>query len=210
MIDNVIIVGSGKSATDIRDWDIDPKTTKVIVVNNAWNVTSKWDYFIVSPDYKKELPATDFFSSKQMFTRDGRLVYDDKKKSLVLLPDRGYSAALYPFGGHEECGFAITLNAAYWALLFLRPKHIGFIGCDMNYTPSEDGSTAFYGVGDDITKNGIPDPDRMVKVHMNDDPNGLEKIYKRFSDIANSNSIEVVNYSKDLDTRLPYPQIDFE
>jgi hypothetical protein len=209
MIENVIIVGSGKTATDIRDWDIDTKTTKVVVVNNAWAVTSKWDYFIVSPDYTKELPAVDFLNPKQMFTRDGRLVYDPKAEKLALIPDRGYSAALFPFGGHEECGYAITLNAAYWTLLFLRPKRIGFIGCDMNYTPSEDGSTAFYGVGDDIKANGIPDPDRMVKVHLNDEPDGLDKIYKRFQTIANANNIEVVNFSKDEDTRLPYPQVEF-
>ena len=210
MIENVIIVGSGKTATDIRDWDIDPTTTKVVVVNNAWTATSKWDFFIVSPDYKKELPAVEFLSPKQMFTRDGRLVYDPNAKKLALLPDRGYSAALFPFGGHEECGYSITLNAAYWTLLFLRPKRIGFIGCDMNYTPSEDGATAFYGIGDDIKENGIPDPDRMVDVHLGGGEDALEKIYQRFSDIAKGNNIEVVNFSKDPDTRLPYPQVEFK
>lgn len=209
-LDSVIIVGSGKNSINIRDWEIDPDKTKVVVVNNAWNVTSKWNYFIVSPDYKKEIPALNFLNEMQMFTRKGRLVYDENIKKTVILPDRGYEAALYPFGGHEACGYAITLNAAYWTLMFLRPKKIAFIGCDMNYTPSEDGSTSFYGVGDDIKENGIPDPDRMVKVHLNDEKDGLQKIYNRFREIAALNKIKVYNLSDDPDTRLPYPKISID
>ena len=77
----------------------------------------------------------------------------------------------------------------------------------MSYIPDKDGNTHFYGVGIDIKNRGISDPDLMVKVRSNGDPNYLENIYRRFEKIAGENNCRLFNLSKEEFTRLPYKKV---
>jgi hypothetical protein len=81
---------------------------------------------------------------------------------------------------------------------------IGLLGADMNYTPNENGDTHIYGVGFDIQKNSIPDPDRMIDRYGQDDPNYLNNIYMRLARKAEERDCKVYNLSQNIETRLPY------
>jgi hypothetical protein len=48
----VLMIGSGRSATQFHDYDYIGNGWTIAVVNNAWKITDDWDYFIPSTDYK--------------------------------------------------------------------------------------------------------------------------------------------------------------
>ena len=179
----VLIVGSGMSGLDVVKYEND--FDFIVVVNNAWSLTKRWNYWIHPNDYKGSKPETIMLNQKEINAN-------------------GYGSSLRKYGGIDKCGFSIMLNASYWTLDNLSPSEIGYLGADMNYTPDENGSTHFYGIGIDIKNRGISDPDYMVKARSNGDPEYLYNIYKRFEKIANQNGCVVYNLSKDQKTRLPY------
>ena len=181
----VLLVASGLSAKQVHDYPYSDNGWVIVSVNNGWQACDYWDFWLHSNDFNGDRP-----SEYKSFQRE-------VKK---------YGPALKKFGGQQACGFSIALNAAYWALAELQPDVIGFLGADMNYTPTAEGHTSIYGVGNDIKKNGIPDPDRMVKVHGNSDPNYLNDIYMRLLRQAEGVGCAIYNLSTDKDTRLPYPK----
>ena len=186
----VLLIASGPSVKQVEDYDWIGNDWTIVAINNAWQVTDKWSYWIRPGDFKGNKP-------------EPHTLRNDQK-----IPKR-YSPQLLKFGGQKACGYSITLNAGYWALAELNPSVIGFLGADMNYTPDENGKTHFYGVGYDIkhNKNGLSDPDRMVDMYGKDNPNYLRDIYMRLSDKAlEHNGCKVVNFSNDPNTRLPYPK----
>lgn len=184
----VLIVGSGHSAEKLKR--MDTENVKVVTVNNAWAVCDKWDFNIHAPDHPRDKRPRDYPSEKKVLSSGGGF---------------GYIASVQKHGGLTKCGFSITLATAYWVLENLHPTDIGFIGCDMNYTP-KDGKTAFYGVGVDIKRRNEPDPDRMAKRYGPNNPQAyLRDIYMRFFDIAKSRGVNVWNASGEKDSRLPYP-----
>jgi hypothetical protein len=184
--DKILIIGSGKSGLDVLKYE---KHFDVIVaVNNAWGLTEKWTHWIHPNDYKGSSPE---------FIKENQLEINAN----------GYGPSLRKYGGIHECGFSIMLNASYWALDNLKPREIYYLGADMSYIPDKDGNTHFYGVGIDIKNRGISDPDLMVKVRSNGDPNYLENIYRRFEKIAGENNCRLFNLSKEEFTRLPYKKV---
>lgn len=183
---NVLIVGSGKSAHQIKE--IDTNNLLTVAVNHGWMANNKWDLWIHSTDYRGQKP-------------DGKV---DVRKST-----KDYPQSINKYGGHAKCGHSIMLCSSYYVLDNYSPSNIFYLGADMNYTPDSDGSTHIYGKGLDIIKNGISDPDRMVNYYGKGDPNFLKNIYTRFLEIAKENKCNVWNLSHDLDTRLPYPRIDY-
>ena len=184
----VLVVGSGHSAVKLKD--MDTTDIRVVTVNNAWQVSDKWDFNIHAPDHPRDKRPVNFPSEKKVFSSGGT---------------NGYIQAVTKHGGLRKTGFSITLATAYWALENLHPTDIGFLGCDMNYDP-KDGKTAFYGVGVDIKRRNEPDPDRMAKRYGPNDPAGyLREVYQRFFDIAKSRGVNVWNVSGEKNTRLPCP-----
>jgi hypothetical protein len=180
----VLLVASGFSSKQINDYPYKQEGWTVVAINNGYRVCD-WDYWVRPPDFEGEQAVA-------------------KEHQTIV---KAYGPALNKYGGQKACGFSITLNAGYWALSELAPSVMAFLGCDMNYTPTNDGATSIYGVGNDIKQNGIPDPDRMAKMYGKGDPNYLTNIYRRLEDIAQEHNCEVVNLSTDPDTRLPYKRV---
>lgn len=184
----VLLIASGKTATQINKIDTS-QFDKIVVVNNAWQVTDKWNYWVHPNDYKGKSPV--------LREGDPRVVSN-------------YSKVLNSYGGHKACGYSIVLCASYWVLSKLSPSEIYYLGCDMNYEPSKDGSTAFYGTGFDIASRGVSDPDAMAKKWKQDgmeDDDYIKQIYLRFKHIAEEQGCQVWNASRidETKTRLPYP-----
>jgi len=185
--DKLLLVASGFSAKQINDYDYKGNGWKIVTINNGWMACEDWDYWVRSRDFTGERPTS---------IKDSQFEV------------RKYAGSLNKFGGHAACGYSITLCAGYWCLDNLNPKVIGYLDADMNYTPDGKGHTHIYGVGYDIEKRGIPDPDRMAEMHGKGNPNYLTDIYNRFRDIAKDNDCSVYNFSKDTNTRLPYSKND--
>ena len=187
----ILILASGLSANQIKNYDYVKNGWTIVVVNHGWLATNDWSYHLIPSDYEGKLPK-----------------YNDKQ---IQINEAMYWPELDKFGGVYECGLSITLSAAYWSLGTFNPNIIGFLGADMNYTPNENGHTHIYGIGVDIKTYKKSDPDRMVemaKLLGKDDPEYLNNIYKRFKNKALELGCEVYNLSNDPLTRLPYDQID--
>jgi hypothetical protein len=182
----VLLVASGLSANQFYDYDYKTNGWTIIAVNNGWLACkNEWDLWIKSNDY------------------DGEKALPNKNQIQI----KEYGSALREYGGQKACGYSITLNAGYWALANLKPDVIGFLGADMNYVPDENGNTHIYGKGNDIKKNGIPDPDRMVLKHGNGKKNYLNDIYMRLEKYAGDQNCKLYNLSHTIDTRLPYKRV---
>lgn len=187
----VLIVASGKTATQIKD--IDTADLTVVAVNNGYKATNNIDIWFRSIDFHFENE-----SARPFPVGDPREIYD--------IEDILYTH----FGSPNECGFAVVLAASYWVLHTFKPTEIYYLGCDMNYERSKDGSTAFYGIGHDIAKNGIADPLTMANKYKDPDQTDdeyIQQIYLRFKHIAEEYGCSVWNASKidETKTRLPYP-----
>lgn len=183
----VLILASGKTATQIKE--IDTSNFTVIAVNNAWKATDKWNYWIHAMDYKGNRPES---------VRGNQTVVKSAEK------------VLSNYGGVYHCGYSITLCASYWALHTLKPSEIYYLGCDMNYEPDKHGSTHFYGVGYDIGRRGVSDPDAMAKRWKDPEQTEdeyIQQIYLRFKQTAEEKGCTVWNASRidETKTRLPYP-----
>ena len=182
------MVASGFSASQINEYDYKGNGWTIVAINNGWLACPKiWDHWVKPGDYKGQKPEK-VLSHQSIVPR--------------------YRNHLNKFGGQKACGYSITLNAAYWALEELKPSVIGFLGADMNYTPNENGDTHIYGVGYDIQKNKVPDPDRMVERYGKEDPNFLNNIYMRLAEKAEERNCKVYNLSHTIETRLPYERIN--
>jgi len=179
----VLIVASGLSAFEIEDYPYKENEWWIVAVNHGWKVSNDWDEVIHSHSVR-DLPQN----------AGNRLVTPE------------YGRILNEFGGHKGCGYSMTLSAAYFSLRMHTPMVMGFLGCDMNYEPDEQGRTCIYGVGEDIKRTGISDPDKMVNSYGRNDKNFLENIYMRFVEEANRHPYKcsVYNFSSEEKTRLPY------
>lgn len=182
---NILIVGSGLSAKDIKLYNENLFT--IVAVNNGYLITENWDYWVHTNDFAGTRPNI--------------------KNMQREIKNKDYEAAMNNYGGIKACGYSIMLNASYWTLSAIKPEKIYYLGADMNYQPDESGNTHIYGIGYDIKKNKISDPDLMIKRYSNGDENFLKKIYNRFYDIAKSKNTQVWNLSRDERTRLPFPKV---
>ena len=188
----VLLLASGMSAKEVDDYNYKSNGWTIVAINNGWMATDEWDHWVRSNDFNGARP---------------HVIKDHQVEC------KKYGDILGHYGGHKECGYSITLCAGYYALYMLKPQVIGFLGADMNYTPDKEGNTHIYGLGNDIKKRGIPDPDRMVNQYSKGNPNYLSDIYMRMFDVAKRDGCDVYNLSSVEDTRLPYPKAtprDFE
>lgn len=122
----ILIIGSGPNAVQVRSWDLSV-FDRVVVINNAWQVTDKWDDLI----YPYDFPASRLPPAITPAQR--------------LIDESAFVPAQNHFGGFVYAGGTMAFTAAYWVLHDYRPAEICFIGCDMHYP--DTGPTHFYGTG---------------------------------------------------------------
>jgi hypothetical protein len=182
----VLILSSGLSAKQVVEYPYRQNGWTIVAVNNGWMACNEWDAWYRAGDYVGAFPDPRDI--------DGRPCIENNR------------VRMNEFGNIVERGRNITLQAAYWALRH-KPKVIAFLGADMNYTPNENGDTHIYGVGYDIQRNGISDPDRLINLDGNGDPLHLRRIFLRFETIAYERGCRVYNLSHTIETRLPYERV---
>lgn len=120
------MLGSAPGVLACRDWPRAPFDT-IVAINNAWAVRSDWDMSIFPEDFAPDRRPTDFSARQKLVQAD------------AFVPAQNF------YGGFVFAGGTMAFTAAYWALHALRPKVIGFLGCDMVYPKGEN--THFYGAG---------------------------------------------------------------
>jgi hypothetical protein len=137
---SVLIIGSGPNAPLAADWTR-THFDKIVVINNAWQVRTDWDYLIHPEDFPQDKwPA-------------------DVRADQTIVTALDYVPAQNALGGFVYAGGTMAFTAGYWALHTLKPKVLSFIGCDMVY-PAQ-GKTHFYGTGepdplrDDVTLQNL-------------------------------------------------------
>ena len=201
--DKVLIVGSGRSATKIKDWSLDGWS--LVTINHAYQIRDDWEIAIYAGDFlASKRPKVNkekgqwIASSRDGPQLDSEVITKEDKRS--------YDNACKIYGKKATTMF---FNASYWVLHFMQPKVIGYIGCDMNYTPSSNGDTHFYGIGEDIQRRKIPDPDKMIKTMYKNTPNAMETLMKELEMDAEKQNAQLVNFSEE-ESRLPFPKKDWK
>lgn len=171
----MLILGSAPDALRARAWPRDG-IDAIIVINNAWRIRDDWDVLLHPKD----------FAPERRPPRRG------PRQSVRSHPD--YVPAVNAYGGFVFCGGTMAFTAAYWALHALRPRLLGFLGCDMVYPAT--GPTHFYGTGS-------PDPIRP-------DPTlqSLEAKSARAMLMAAAQGCAMVNLSDAAASRLVLPRLD--
>lgn len=195
----VIVIGSGPSAKNIIDYDIGE--WKLATINNAWKIRNDWDYGIYADDMPNDRPP--YSEGKIVVT--GFNGPQNPDETLSTDQKRGYHRALKELG---TLGITMFFAATYWVIWYLKPDTVGFIGCDMDYTPTEDGSTHFYGVGHDIKERGIPDPNKALAetFRHEQDPveHGFKYCFDELTRVSQERCIKLINFSDNEKSRLPY------
>jgi len=168
----ILMLGSGPNVVAATDWARAP-FDKIVAINNAWRVRQDWDY-LVHPD---DLPA------------DRLPPVINEGQSIITAAD--YVPAQNGYGGFVYAGGTMAFTASYWALHALRPRVIGYIGCDMVYPAT--GQTHFYGTG---TADPLR-PDISLR--------SLEAKSARLLMMAAAQGCALVNFSHDP-SRLVFPR----
>ena len=108
-------------AADFKDNNFD----SIVAINNSWKINTHWDHTIFPTDYpKNKRPKGN--ESQTLHTADE------------------YVEIQNLYGGFLYAGGTMAFTAAYWALNYLKPDIIAFLGCDMIYDGNQ---THFYGKG---------------------------------------------------------------
>lgn len=170
----VLILGSAPDVLRARRW---PRAgiDAIVAINNAWRVRPDWNWLIHPSDFPPERrPAAPGAGQR-------------------VCGYEAYVPAVNVHGGFLYAGGTMAFTAGYWALHALKPRAIGFLGCDMVYAPV--GDSHFYG-------RGRPDPLRA-------DPTlqSLEAKAARFLLHAAEAGCAVVNLSELPVSRLVFPRM---
>jgi len=165
----VLIVGSGANCREVNTWNTSGYS--VFVMNNAWKAVNNWDYLYYPGDFH-DLPTP--MEGKNLITG----AFINHFLSKFNLDRISYHATA-------------LFSATYFAMYALKPKLIGYIGTDMNY--SIEGN-AFYG-------KSIPDPLRFGEEVLN-------LWLKELVNDAKSLKIKLVNFSNGP-SRLPFERVKF-
>ena len=184
MLRKYLLIASGKSAQQFHDYPYREKGWKIIAINNVFRFldVAEYDLLVHAPDMRNKV-----------------LHIPHTKTHLLQGP-----STMSKWGGLDVAGRGIVITTAYYIMDKYKPDMIGFLGCDMNYTPDpETGNTCIYGIGEDIRVKKQSDPDRILAFMK--DPQFFDKTFKRFEEIADC---EVYNFSTDPETRLPFLQVD--
>jgi len=172
----VLIIGSAPDAVRVKNWDLSVFTS-CVVINNAWQLMEDWDYLIYPEDFPLErLPSPQMLSTKKAIT------------AKEFVPEQN------DFGGFVYAGGTMAFTAGYWALGFLKPDVIAYLGCDMVYPKETENQSHFYG-------NGNADPLRPDITLQS-----LEAKSVRLMAIAQMNQCDVVNLSELPESRLMFPR----
>ena len=170
----VLIVGSALDAVRVKDWDLSAFTS-CVVINNAWQLMEDWDYLIYPEDFPPDrLPSPQILANKKVIT------------AKEFVPEQNH------FGGFVYAGGTMAFTAGYWALGFLKPDVIAYLGCDMVYPKEAADQSHFYG-------NGAADPLRADITLQS-----LEAKSVRLMAIAQMNQCDVVNLSELPESRLMF------
>ncbi len=171
-IKSTLILGSGPAALDARAFprqDFD----NFVAINNAWRVSDDWN-FLIHPD---DFPAD----------RMPELVRQDQ----TIITSADYVSLQNQYGGFIYAGGTMAFTAGYWALAALKPKIMGFFGCDMTYSKPQ---THFYG-------KGTADPLR-ADISLQ----SLEAKSARLMILAALEGNLCVNFTNGDETRLVFPK----
>jgi hypothetical protein len=174
-LDAALILGSGPDALQAQAFPVD-MFEKRVAINNAWRVRNDWNYLIHPDDFPADRwPSAAETAGKHVIT----------SADYVPLQNR--------FGGFIYAGGTMAFTAGYWALAALKPKIMGFFGCDMVYS---DAQTHFYGQGTaDPLRNDIS-------------LQSLEAKSARMMIMATLNGSLCVNLTANKETRLVFPKVN--
>ena len=165
----ILIIGSAPDALEALSYKRE-LFQSLVAINNAWNVRKDWDYCIFPDDFPDE-----------------RRPYGNKDQRLI--GSEQYVPIQNKYGGFVYSGGTMAFTAGYWALGYLKPKAIAYIGCDMIYDGKD---THFYG-------RGTPDPLRKDPTLKN-----LRAKSARFEVIAAHQNCSVLNLSKKPKSNLVF------
>ena len=165
----ILIIGSAPDALEALSYKRE-LFQSLVAINNAWNVRNDWDYCIFPDDFPDE-----------------RRPYGNKDQRLI--GSEQYVPIQNKYGGFVYSGGTMAFTAGYWALGYLKPKAIAYIGCDMIYDGKD---THFYG-------RGTPDPLRKDPTLKN-----LRAKSARFEVIAAHQNCSVLNLSKNPKSNLVF------
>jgi hypothetical protein len=203
----VICLGSGPNMTRVND--INTNGITVIAANNVWKGTEKWKYLLLAGDYpekEKIIKEKHRPPNKMVYTQRGeksiREAYLGMDKQPIKCGSELYQKTAI------KLGLPFYFTVTYWTLYYLKPTHIAFLGFDMDYTPLEDGSTAFYGLGYDMQKRGIPDPFYQMREVYNNDPNFMTPLFQGIKE--RQGKTKLFNLSDNPNSVLPWDRIDIE
>lgn len=170
-----VIVGSSPDAIRAAPWIDLVRSCKFVAINNAWRISERFDYFICPNDFPETQRPPDTF----------------KGRSVV-------GARIDSFGQIIFRGSTMSFNAGYWTIENIPCDAIGYIGCDMIYSPDNAGNTHFYGTGK-------PDP---LRRHIS--LRSLEAKSARLHHFARMSGKAVFRLSSCEESRLTYPRISLE
>lgn len=174
---SVLIIGSAPNALNAKKWS-KQNFSHIVAINNAWQVRDDWDYLIYPDDFPNDKHPPTKLSHQSFIT------------SAEYVPIQNN------YGGFVYAGGTMAFTAAYWALGYLKPKLIAFIGCDMVYP--DGGNTHFYGTG-------VADPLREdVSLQS------LEAKSIRFEYFALQQNCLTLNLSDQSESRLTYPRANIK
>ena len=199
----VICMGSGKNMVLVNEWDTEGMT--ICGVNNTWRGTDKWDVLLHAGDYphKQEVRKAKSRPEQEIVSREGDRGF--KNSYVAMSPNMRWEEA------RIHLGLPIYFTMTYWALHYLKPDALGFIGFDMNYTPGPEGETTFYGKGFDMQKRGVPDPLYQFRTVPEYKAHGdammgilMDRLQRR------AYRVNMVNLSDDPTSILPWKQMSFD
>ena len=123
---NILVIGSAPDAVQVKNWELSV-FDQVIAINNAWQITDKWNQLIFPYDFPNENKPATVLAHQTIVTEE----------QFVLAQNF--------FGGFVYAGATMAFTAGYWSLATYKPSKICFLGCNMHY--SQSGATHFYGTG---------------------------------------------------------------
>ena len=113
----VLILGSAPDAVRAADFD-DNIFDTIVAINNSWKINANWDHSIFPTDF----PVNRRPKGNAFQTLHSADEYVEIQNS---------------YGGFLYAGGTMAFTAAYWALSYLKPDIIAFLGCDMIFTVKE-------------------------------------------------------------------------
>ena len=135
--DKVLLIGSGLTAKMASDFDLTGWT--VCCIHNAWRVVpDRWDILLHALDFPDEKKPPNVRHDQKLVT-----IFEWVTEALANETHSGF--------WKKHCGYGKTMffSSFWWIMETLKPKVIGFVGCDMHYP--EGDINCIYG-------KGSPDP----------------------------------------------------